>query len=194
MLKNSAHKGLTGAAVRELASEARTGLRLEKGGYRRDHVRAFAQHVEVADDAIYINGSKSTLLRALIATKGGKSAGIGVPGFIPRWRMGWDSNPRYPFEVYTLSRRAPSTARPPIQRRAGGIAAFVRPARGKSTGSNWTGVFPQPPSPYGGHLRTLPGGGTKRYALNAGTTRDFFGLKPPIFLAARAAVPHMRRR
>ncbi|AWX92275.1 hypothetical protein DPM13_00380 [Paracoccus mutanolyticus] len=38
MLKNSAHKGLTGAAVRELASEARTGLRLEKGGYRRDHV------------------------------------------------------------------------------------------------------------------------------------------------------------
>ena len=95
MLKNSAHKGLTGAAVRELASEARTGLRLEKGGYRRDHVRAFAQHVEVADDAIYINGSKNTLLRTLIATKGGKSAGIGVPDFIPRWRRGWDSNPRY---------------------------------------------------------------------------------------------------
>src|SRR5579859_6558030 len=32
------------------------------------------------------------------------------------WRMGWDSNPRYAFDVYTLSRRAPSTARPPIQR------------------------------------------------------------------------------
>ena len=94
MLKNSAHKGLTGAAVRELASEARTGLRLEKGGYRRDHVRAFAQHVEVADDAIYINGSKNTLLKALIAAKGGKSAGIGVPGFIPRWRRERDSNPR----------------------------------------------------------------------------------------------------
>ena len=97
MLKSSAHKGLTGAAVRELASEARTGLRLEKGGYRRDHVRAFAQHVEVADDAIYINGSKNTLLRTLIATKGGKSAGIGVPGFIPKWRTGRDSNPRYGF-------------------------------------------------------------------------------------------------
>ena len=94
MLKSSAHKSLTGAAVRELASEARTGLRLEKGGYRRDHVRAFAQHVEVADDAIYINGSKNTLLRALIATKGGKSAGIGVPGFIPKWRRRRDSNPR----------------------------------------------------------------------------------------------------
>ena len=29
--------------------------------------------------------------------------------------MGWDSNPRYAFDVYTLSRRAPSTARPPIR-------------------------------------------------------------------------------
>jgi site-specific DNA recombinase len=86
MLKSSAHQGLTGAAVRELASEARTRLRLGKGGYRREHVRAFAQHVEVADDAIYIKGSKSTLLRTLVATKGGKSAGIGVPGFIPKWR------------------------------------------------------------------------------------------------------------
>ncbi len=103
MLKSSAHKGLTGAAVRELASEARTGLRLETGGYRRDHVRAFAQHVEVADDAIYINGSKNTLLRALIATKGGKSAGIGVPGFIPKWRSGRDSNPRDGFPPAPLA-------------------------------------------------------------------------------------------
>ena len=29
----------------------------------------------------------------------------------PFWRRRRDSNPRYPFEVYTLSRRAPSTAR-----------------------------------------------------------------------------------
>lgn len=65
----------------ELAGEARTRLRLGKGGYRREHVRAFAQHVEIADDAIYIKGSKNTLLRTPVATKGGKSAGIGVPGF-----------------------------------------------------------------------------------------------------------------
>ncbi len=31
------------------------------------------------------------------------------------WRRERDSNPRYPFEVHTLSRRAPSTARPPLQ-------------------------------------------------------------------------------
>ena len=81
MLKSSTHNALTGAAVRELASEARSRLRLVEGGYRRDHVRAFAQRVEVADDAIYIKGSKGALLRTLVAAKGGKSAGIGVPGF-----------------------------------------------------------------------------------------------------------------
>jgi hypothetical protein len=32
------------------------------------------------------------------------------------WRRGRDSNPRYAFGVYTLSRRAPSTARPPLRR------------------------------------------------------------------------------
>ncbi len=121
MLKSSAHKGLTGAAVRELASEARSGLRLEKGGYRRDHVRAFAQHVEVADDAIYINGSKNTLLRALIATKGGKSAGIGVPGFIPKWRTERDSNPRYAF-TYT---RVPGVRLQPL----GHLSLAVRDPR-----------------------------------------------------------------
>jgi hypothetical protein len=31
-------------------------------------------------------------------------------------RRGWDSNPRYPFGVYTLSRRAPSTTRTPLLR------------------------------------------------------------------------------
>jgi hypothetical protein len=31
------------------------------------------------------------------------------------WRSGWDSNPRYAFDVYTLSRRAPSTTRPPLR-------------------------------------------------------------------------------
>lgn len=91
MLASSTHQRLTGAAVRELASEARRRLRLGKGGYRREHVRAFAQRVEVADDAIYIKGNKNTLLRTLVATKGGKSAATGVPGFIPRWRRGWDS-------------------------------------------------------------------------------------------------------
>ena len=73
MLASSTHQRLTGAAVRELASEARTRLRLAKGGYRREHVRAFAQRIEVADDAIYLKGNKNVLLRTLVATKGGCS-------------------------------------------------------------------------------------------------------------------------
>ncbi|AQS84552.1 hypothetical protein A0U92_06895 [Acetobacter aceti] len=59
MLQSSTHNALTGAAVWELATEARSRLRHGEGGYRRDHVRAFAQRVEVADDAIYIKGSKA---------------------------------------------------------------------------------------------------------------------------------------
>src|SRR5688572_28531570 len=31
------------------------------------------------------------------------------------WRSGRDSNPRYAFGVYSLSRRAPSTTRPPLR-------------------------------------------------------------------------------
>ena len=33
------------------------------------------------------------------------------------WRRGWDSNPRY-LAVNTLSKRAPSATRPPLQTRA----------------------------------------------------------------------------
>ena len=44
---------------------------------------------------------------------------IGKPDVLGRfrlclWRRGRDSNPRYPFGVHTLSRRAPSTARSPL--------------------------------------------------------------------------------
>jgi site-specific DNA recombinase len=34
------------------------GLRLGGGGYRRDHLHAFAQHVEVTDSEVRIVGSK----------------------------------------------------------------------------------------------------------------------------------------
>ncbi|MER9432034.1 hypothetical protein [Mesorhizobium sp. M0408] len=44
------------------------------GGYRRDHLRAFAQRVEVGESLVRIMGSKGTLLRTL------------------KWRIGRDSN------------------------------------------------------------------------------------------------------
>ncbi len=52
------------------------------------------------------------------------------------WRRGWDSNPRYGISVYTLSRRAPSTARPPLQglpRAARGL----RPGGSRAAGPSW---------------------------------------------------------
>jgi len=42
-------------------------MRVEGGGYRRDHLRALAQRVEVADREVRIMGSKSDLLRTLAA-------------------------------------------------------------------------------------------------------------------------------
>ena len=44
------------------------------------------------------------------------------PRAVFSWRSGWDSNPRRAFDPYTLSRRAPSTTRPPLRRRAVSMA------------------------------------------------------------------------
>jgi site-specific DNA recombinase len=46
-------------------------MRLDGGGYRRDHLRAFAQRVEVAEREVFIKGSKDELLRTLAAIGGG---------------------------------------------------------------------------------------------------------------------------
>lgn len=58
--------------------------------YRREHLRALAQRVEVADHEVRIMGSKGDLLRTLVTASGGKSAGIGVPAFVPKLRSGRD--------------------------------------------------------------------------------------------------------
>lgn len=56
--------------VRTFARTARQRIRLDSGGYRRDHLRALAQRVEVADKEVRIMGSKSELLRTLLAASG----------------------------------------------------------------------------------------------------------------------------
>ena len=46
------------------------------------------------------------------------------------WRRGWDSNPRYGVTVYTRSRRAPSTTRPPpLQERGAQNSDDATPAQ-----------------------------------------------------------------
>ena len=67
-------------------------LMIESGGYRRDHLRALTQRVEVDAKEVRIMGAKSVLLRTLVAASGAKTAGFGVPSSVPKWRTRHDSN------------------------------------------------------------------------------------------------------
>jgi len=94
MLESSGQQAITPQMVRKFARTARERMRIEGRGYRRDHLRALAQRVEVADKEVRIVGSKGNLLRTLAATSGAKSATPGVRSSVLKWRRGWDSNPR----------------------------------------------------------------------------------------------------
>ena len=130
---------ITPALLKGFANAARTRIRLPGGGYRRDHLRALAQRVEVAASEVRIMGSKSDLLRTLTAAAGVKSATPGVRSSVLKWRTERDSNPRTAYHRYTLSRRAPSTARPSVRppgwgpERAGTIPAVSSAARTECT-------------------------------------------------------------
>ncbi|WP_312570995.1 recombinase family protein [Brevundimonas sp.] len=93
LLISSAQRAITPTMLREFASTARRRIRLEGGGYRRDHLRALAQRVEVDSEEVRIMGSKSNLLRVLAANGVAAAAG-GVPTVVPKWRTERDSNPR----------------------------------------------------------------------------------------------------
>ena len=93
MLQNSGSKAVTPQMLSKFARAARQRIRLEGGGYRRDHLRTLAQRVEVAEGEVRIMGSKSRLLQTLVAT--GSATGVPIQGL--NWRMGWDSNPRCAF-------------------------------------------------------------------------------------------------
>ena len=91
-LDSSGNQTITVDMLDSLSSAARAGLQLEGGGYRREHLRALAQRVEVADDEVRILGSKSELLRTLVAASSGKTAAFGVSGSVLKWRTRQDSN------------------------------------------------------------------------------------------------------
>ncbi|WP_264817712.1 recombinase family protein, partial [Acidomonas methanolica] len=102
MLESATHQAVTPQMLRQFADTARKRMHLDGGGYRRDHLRLLAQRVEVEDKEVRIMGSKSNLLRTLVAisSSGVKSDSLGVPSFVPKWRRGWDSNPRYGLTPY----------------------------------------------------------------------------------------------
>ena len=94
MSDSAAQQPITTTVLRKFAATARKRMRVEGGGYRRDHLRALAQRVEVADREVRIMGSKSDLLRTLAAISGVKSATGGVRSSVLDWRSRRDSNPR----------------------------------------------------------------------------------------------------
>ena len=85
---------ITPQVLKNFAGQARRRMRTESGGYRRDYLRALAQRIEVDAKEIRIMGSKSGLLRTLVAASGAKTVGFGVPSFVPKWRARNDSNVR----------------------------------------------------------------------------------------------------
>lgn len=93
-LATSGDDTVTPAMVMRFADTARKCMRLEGGGYRRDHLRALAQRVEVGAKEVRIIGSKGELLRTLTAVSGGKSAALGVPSLGLKWRKGCPPNSR----------------------------------------------------------------------------------------------------
>ena len=95
--ESAGQRAITPAMVQKFAMTARERIRIDGGGFRREHLRALAQRVEVADKEVRIMGSKGDLLRTLAAASGVKSATPGVRSSVLSWRKGWDSNPRYAF-------------------------------------------------------------------------------------------------
>ena len=91
-LDNAGNQAVSPDMVRTFARAARQRIRLENGGYRRDHLRALAQRVEVADTEVRIMGSKSELLRTLVAASRGKTVAVGVQSSVLKWRARKDSN------------------------------------------------------------------------------------------------------
>jgi len=86
MAESAGQQTVTPAMVQKFASTAGERIRIDGGAYRREHLRALAQRVEVADKEVRIMGSKGDLLRTLVAASGVKSATPGVLSSVLKWR------------------------------------------------------------------------------------------------------------
>lgn len=89
---------ITPDSLRRFAQTARHRMRGPEGGYRRDHLRALAQRVEVADGEVRIMGSRSELLRTLAAASGVRSAGP-VRSSVPKWRAMLEEDEHYAYAI-----------------------------------------------------------------------------------------------
>jgi hypothetical protein len=122
MLETSGQQAITPQMVQRFARTARERIQIDGGGYRRDHLRALAQRVEVADREVRIIGSKSNLLQTLTAAAGIKLATPGVRSSVEvAEREGFEPPIRLP--VCRISSAVHSTTLPPLQRRIKRVVA-----------------------------------------------------------------------
>ena len=113
------------------ASAARRRMCGKDGGFRRDHLRAFAQRVEVAEHEARIMGSHNELLGLLTSSNGAETAANSVRSFVPGWRRRRDSNPRDGFPPTPL---AGERLRPLGHVSADGCSRRFGPSQGRSGG------------------------------------------------------------
>ncbi len=90
--------------VQRFARTACERISIDGGGYCRDHLRALAERVKVADREVHNIGSKSNPLQTLTTAAGVKPATPGVRSSVLKWRTRYDSNVRpLPSEGSALS-------------------------------------------------------------------------------------------
>ncbi|UCI19921.1 recombinase family protein [Mesorhizobium sp. B2-1-8] len=89
---STGNQPITSEMVTTFARGARERMHDPRGGYRRDHLRALAQRIEVAEKEVRIIGSKSELLQTLVAASGEETAVSGVRSSVLKWRARRDSN------------------------------------------------------------------------------------------------------
>jgi site-specific DNA recombinase len=88
---------ITPDILSRFAEAARRRIKTDDGSFRRHHLQALVQRVEVGMDEIRIKGSKIQLLRELMASDGKRGVETSRPEvriFVPKWLPGPDSNQR----------------------------------------------------------------------------------------------------
>ena len=94
---NDKGKRLTPELLSLFGIEARKKIRARGGGFRRSHIPALVQRIEVGTDETRIKGSKPRFLQTLVASGGcrrAETATHGVRSFDLKWLPGPDSNQR----------------------------------------------------------------------------------------------------
>ncbi len=207
-LEGAGGRSITAADVTRFARVARQRIRREGGGYRRDHLRALAQRVEVDVGEVRIVGSKRRLLRTLAAGFGADKA-IG-----PGWQEWRDSNPRpsvletdaLPAELHSCPARLHAcehgireTAARALTPPAGRGRAYA-PRRRHGQGRGWRAGLQTCPSRRGrGRARSASSAGSRtasRPAFRPGSgspAEPISTPSPPLSRPSPTPHPHRRR-